>query len=91
MPRETVNTPRKMKEIENIPQFDKQDMGQMIVDAPVVNRTEEARMAHLYDKVKYYLDKEKIYLNPKLSLANFSLIVGTNTSCFMAMVFLFIF
>lgn len=37
-------------------------------------------MAHLYDKVKYYLEEENIYLNPKLSLANFSLIVGTNTS-----------
>lgn len=36
-------------------------------------------MAHLYDKVKYYLEEENIYLNPKLSLANFSLIVGTNT------------
>ncbi len=67
-----------MKEMEKISPFDRQGSEQTVV-APNTNKTEEARMAHLYDKVKYYLEEENIYLNPKLSLANFSLIVGTNT------------
>lgn len=43
-------------------------------------KTKGTRMEDLYNKVKYYLDEEKVFLNPKLSLAKFSLIVGTNTS-----------
>lgn len=33
----------------------------------------------IYNKVKHYLNNEKIYLDPKLSLVRFSSIVGTNT------------
>lgn len=39
----------------------------------------ESKLADLYNKVKYYLEEERVYLNPELSLAKFSLIVGTNT------------
>lgn len=39
----------------------------------------ETKLADLYNKVKYYLDEEKVFLNPELSLAKLSLIVGTNT------------
>lgn len=64
--------------MEKISPLDWQESAQP-TETSTANKTEEARMAHLYDKVKYYLEEENIYLNPKLSLANFSLIVGTNT------------
>ena len=44
------------------------------------NLAKEIGMSGIYNKVKYCLDKEKVFLNPKLSLAKFSIIVGTNTS-----------
>lgn len=33
----------------------------------------------IYNKVKYYLDEEQVFLDPQLSLVRFSSIVGTNT------------
>lgn len=32
----------------------------------------------IYNKVKYYLDEEQVFLDPHLSLVRFSSIVGTN-------------
>lgn len=43
------------------------------------NLAKEIGMSGIYNKVKYCLDKEKVFLNPKLSLAKFSIIVGTKT------------
>ncbi|MBR3895593.1 MAG: helix-turn-helix transcriptional regulator [Bacteroidaceae bacterium] len=47
---------------------------------PTKGYAKERRMSVLYNKVKHYLDEEKVFLNPDLSLAKFSIIVGTNTS-----------
>ncbi len=34
----------------------------------------------LYEKIRWYLDYQKIYLDRELSLVKFSSIVGTNTA-----------
>lgn len=42
---------------------------------PTKGYAKEQRMSVLYNKVKHYLDEEKVFLNPDLSLAKFSIIV----------------
>lgn len=35
---------------------------------------------YIYNNVKLYMEKKRIYLDPTLNLAKFSQIVGTNTT-----------
>ncbi len=48
-------------------------------DLPANDKIADMKRA-IYNKVKYHLEKEKVYLDPKLSLVRFSSIVGTNTT-----------
>ena len=42
--------------------------------------TPRSSHAGLYEKIRWYLDTQKIYLDRELSLVKFSSIVGTNTT-----------
>lgn len=69
-----------MREAKRILASDSQPTGSTDHEERGYNEAKESKLASLYNKVKYYLEEEKVYLNPELSLAKFSLIVGTNTS-----------
>lgn len=48
-------------------------------DFPASDKTADMKRI-IYNKVKYRLEEEKVFLDPNLSLVRFSSIVGTNTT-----------
>lgn len=53
-----------------------------VKEEPANNKVADMKRI-IYNKVKYYLDEEQVFLDPHLSLVRFSSIVGTNTKgCF---------
>lgn len=68
-----------MKDAKRVPTSDCQPIGAKSYGERESEEVKESKLADLYNKVKYHLEEERVYLNPELSLAKFSLIVGTKT------------
>lgn len=69
----------KMKEAERVLTSDSQPTDSKSYGEREYEEVKESKLADLYNKVKFHLEEERVYLNPELSLAKFSLIVGTKT------------
>ena len=68
-----------MKDAERVPTSDSQPIGAKSYGERESEEVKESKLVDIYNKVKYHLEEERVYLNPELSLAKFSLIVGTKT------------